>query len=70
MDQHTVPSTKGPRDARATWRGYVDRGMVAAAFLAILWFLSAGLRPDAPHGFETASVNAMKPASPVTAKAP
>jgi hypothetical protein len=44
--------------------------MVAAAFLAIVWFMSAGLRPEAPNGFETASVGTLKPAVPVSAKAP
>jgi len=70
MDRNTASPTRRPRDARATWRGYLDRGMVAAAFLAIVWFMSAGLRPEAPNGFETASVGTLKPAVPVSAKAP
>jgi hypothetical protein len=70
MDRQTNARTMAPNAARNAWRGYVDKGMVAAAFLAILWFLSAGLGPQTPNGYETASVNAVKPAAPVAAKAP
>ena len=66
-----TPTRPNPRPARVTWRSLLDHGAVAAAFLMILWFLTAGLLPDRNGTFETASAGDAKLAAPpVTAKAP
>jgi hypothetical protein len=67
-----APRVTALRDHRATWKGYLDRGAVAAAFLMILWFLTAGLRPGAETSYETAAVKPSPAvsATPISAKAP
>ena len=69
-----TPNPHVARTRRVTWRSVLDRGAVAAAFLMILWFLTAGLRPEGDTAFETAAIGGTKPtaspAAPVTAKAP
>lgn len=73
MDTTPTPRAGVHRDRRATWKGYLDRGAVAAAFLMILWFLTAGLRPGGETSFETAAVKPSAPApiaTPITAKVP
>ena len=67
-------SPNARRERRVTWRSVLDRGAVAAAFLMILWFLTAGLFPGSERPFETAAVGGPKPATntaaPVAAKVP
>lgn len=69
MDQGTRKPLPFSRRTRPLWRTYADRGMVAAAFLVIVWAMFAGSLASPRQGLATASVDSLKATDPVSAAA-